>query len=165
MYGSFFVARADRPVTELLAMRAADAVPEWWARDGGWQILQASPGGDPDDSILTETGAPVLVMHVVESAFVTVQAASPAGPSWQCALSPRMARAYDVPEQWIGEPDEITQHAVAWAREAGLRPDPVGIRAVLVAEGDPRAESLVPDLVHALGFRFDEGESLLTLSE
>ncbi|MDQ1012441.1 hypothetical protein QFZ82_006926 [Streptomyces sp. V4I23] len=132
---SLIVARAVRPLTELAAMRSAGRVPCWWARDG-------------------ETGASVLVSHVVDSDFATVQAASPNGLSWQCALSPEMARDYGLPCEWIGDPVEVGERAAAWAREAGLRPDPVALRTALVAECDPLAEDLVFALVHALGFRF-----------
>ena len=158
--GSFIVARANRPVTELEALRLSPCVAVWWAKDNGWQILQALPGGDPDSSIVGETEAPVLVCHVVDSDFVTVQAASPGGLSWQSVLSPVMARDYGFPEEWIGDPDEVVGQAVAWAREAGLDPDPTEVRAGLVAECDPLAEDLVFRLAHALGFRFHDGEDL-----
>jgi hypothetical protein len=158
--GSFIVARAGRPVTELVALRSSPCIAVWWARDDGWQILQALPGGDPDASIVGETAAPVLVCHVVDSDFVTVQAASPGGLSWQATLSPVMARDYGFPEEWIGDPDEVTEQAVAWAREAGLDPTSAEVRAALVAECDPLAEDLVFQLAHALGFRFDGGAGL-----
>ncbi|MFD8975663.1 MULTISPECIES: hypothetical protein [unclassified Streptomyces] len=158
--GSFIVARAGRPLTELAAMRASGCMPLWWARDGEWQILQACPVADPDPSIIDETRAPVLVAHVVDSDFVTVQAASPDGLSWQCALSPEMARDYGLPGEWIGVSVEVGERAAAWARGAGLRPDPVALRAALVAECDPLAEDLVFALVHALGFRFLDGVGL-----
>jgi hypothetical protein len=141
-------------------MRSWDCVPCWWARDGEWQILQVCPTGDPDSSIVGETSAPVLVSHVVDSDFVAVQAASPGGLSWQCALSAQMARDYGFPDEWIGGPEEVGERAAAWAREAGLQPDPVALRAALVAECDPLAEDLVFALVHALGFRFREGVAL-----
>ncbi|MFI1169972.1 hypothetical protein [Streptomyces melanogenes] len=105
-------------------------------------------------SLVDETGAPVLVVHVVDSDFATVDAESPQGLSWHCALSPEMARDYDLPEEWIGDPVEVGERAEAWAREAGLQPDPVALRNALVAECDPLAEDLVSALVHALGFRF-----------
>lgn len=159
-WGSFIVARADLPVTELMALRSTGCVAVWWARDDRWQILQAHPGGDPDSSIVGETAAPVLVCHVVDSDFVTVQAASPGGRSWQCALSPAKARDYGFPEAWIGDPDEVAAQAMAWAREAGLDPDPAEVRAALVAECDPQAEDLVFQLARALGFRFDDGVEL-----
>ena len=158
--GSFIVAQASRPLTELAAMRASDCMPLWWARDGGWQILQACPVTDPDSSIIDETRASVLVAHVVDSDFVTIQAASPDGLSWQCALSPEMARDYGLPGEWIGDSAEVGERAAAWARGAGLQPDPVALRAALVAECDPLAEDLVFALVHALGFRFRDGTDL-----
>ncbi|GAB1340407.1 hypothetical protein ACE1SV_69970 [Streptomyces sp. E-15] len=158
--GSFIVARASQPLKELAAIRSLDCVPCWWARDGEWQIMQACPIADPDSSIIGETGASVLVSHVVDSDFATVQAASPDGLSWQCALSPEMARDYGLPGEWIGDPVEVGERAAAWAREAGLQPDPVALRAALVAECDPLAEDLVFALVHALGFRFRGGGAL-----
>ncbi|WP_125665243.1 hypothetical protein [Streptomyces sp. WAC08241] len=158
--GSFIVARAGRPLTELAAMRASDCVPLWSAHDGEWQILQACPIADPDSSIIDETCASVLVCHVVDSDFVTVQAASPDGLSWQCALSPETARDYGLPGEWIGDPVEVSERAAAWARGAGLQPDPVALGAALVAECDPLAEDLAFALVHALGFRFRDGVAL-----
>ena len=158
--GSFIVARAGRPLTELAAMRGSDCMPYWWARDREWQILQACPIADPDPSIVDETRASVLVAHVVDSDFVTVQAASPGGQSWRCALSPEMARDYRLPEEWIGDPVDVAERAAAWAREAGFQPDPVALRAALAAECDPLAEDSVFALVHALGFRFRDGAEL-----
>jgi hypothetical protein len=149
--GTFIVARADRSLTDSAAMQGVGCVPVWWARDGAWQILQAPLEGDPQSSIVGETGAPVLVAHVLDSDFVTVQAAGPSGLFWQCALSPVMARDYGLPEQWIGDPDDVSRQAGIWAREAGLRPDLSALRAAPVAEGDPLAEDLVFDLTHALG--------------
>ncbi|MEU6620947.1 hypothetical protein ABZ926_09250 [Streptomyces litmocidini] len=158
--GSFIVARAGRPLTELAAVRAADCVPLWSACDGEWQILEVCPIADPDSSIIDETRASVLVCHVVDSDFATVQAASPDGLSWQCALSPEMARGYGLPGEWIGDAAEVGERAAAWARGAGLQPDPLALRAALVAECDPLAEDLVFALVHALGFRFRDAVDL-----
>lgn len=141
-------------------MRGSDCMPYWWARDGEWQILQACPIADPDSSIVDETCAAVLVAHVVDSDFAAVQAASPDGLSWQCALSPEMAGDYGLPGEWIGDSAEVGERAAAWARGAGLQPDPVALRAALVAECDPFAEDLVFALVHALGFRFRDGVDL-----
>ncbi|WP_329117776.1 hypothetical protein [Streptomyces sp. NBC_01465] len=83
-------------------MSASSCAAVWWARDGGWQIVETDLMEDPDSSIVDETAAPVMVCHVVDSDFVTVQAHSPGGVSWQCALSPVMARDYEFPEEWIG---------------------------------------------------------------
>lgn len=141
-------------------MRVSDYVPLWWARDGEWQILQAYPIADPDPSIIGETRASVLVSHVVDSDFATVQAASPDGLSWQCALSAEMARDYGFPGEWIGDSGEVGERAAAWARGAGLQPDPVALGAALVAECDPLAEDLVFALVHALGFQFRDGVAM-----
>ncbi|MFF5639525.1 hypothetical protein [Streptomyces sp. NPDC012825] len=152
--GSFIVARAGRPLTELAAIRASDCVPLWLARDGEWQILQACPITDPEPSIIGETRASVLVCHVVDSDFATVQAASPDDLSWQCALSPEMARDCGLPGEWIGDSVKVSERAAAWARGAGFQPDLVALRAALVTECDPLAEDLVFALVHALGFRF-----------
>ncbi|MEV0091943.1 hypothetical protein [Streptomyces sp. NPDC050738] len=157
---TYIVARAARPLTNLAAMQTSGCMPEWWARDGNWQILRAEPGGDPESSIVSETGAPVLTAHVLDSDFVMVEAASPNGLSWRCALSPVMARDYDIPEEWIGDPDDVARQAELWALEAGLQPDLPELRATLVAECDPLAEELVFRLTHALGFRFDGGMPL-----
>ncbi|MFD3530040.1 hypothetical protein [Streptomyces sp. NPDC058664] len=158
--GAFIVARAGRPLTELAAMRGADCTPCWWARDGEWQIPQVCPTADPDPSIIEETRASVLVSHVVDSDFAAVHAASPDGLSWRCALSPEMARDYGLPGEWIGDAADVGERAAAWARGAGLQPDPVALGAALVAECDPQAEDLVFALVHALGFRFRDGIDL-----
>ncbi|MFE2231902.1 hypothetical protein ACFXA4_04910 [Streptomyces sp. NPDC059442] len=162
--GSIIVARAGRPLTELAAIRASNCVPLWSARDGEWQIRQACPIADPESSIIGETRAPVLVCHVVDSDFATVQAASPDDLSWQCALSPEMARDYGLPGEWIGDSVEVSERAATWSRGAGLEPDPVALRAALVAECDPLAEDLVFALVHALGFRFRDAVDLEPLA-
>lgn len=159
--GSFILTRAERPITELPAVQAVDSTPEWSARDGAWQILQLSPAVDVDDSLLAGTGAPALFLHVHDSDFAFVQAVDSDGPSWHCAFPREIARDYQVPEQWIGDPDEVTRRSVAWAEAAGFRPDPVAVRATLGAPNEPCAEDAALNLVHALGFRFDAGENLL----
>ncbi|WP_406865091.1 hypothetical protein ABZO31_33470 [Streptomyces sp. HUAS MG47] len=152
--GSFIVARAGHALAELGALRALDCESLWWGQDGAWQILQVCPVADPDPSIIRETGAFLLVAHVVDSDFATVQGAGPDGLSWQCVLSPEMARDYGVPGDWIGDSAEVGERAVAWAQRAGLQPDSGALAAALAAECDPLAEDLVFALVHALGFRF-----------
>ncbi|RKE16812.1 hypothetical protein BX266_0050 [Streptomyces sp. TLI_171] len=118
-------------------------------------MLQVWPGGDPGNSIVEDTGAPVLAAHVMDGDFAAVQAASPGGLSWRCALSPEMAREYEFPEEWIGDPREVAEVAVAWAMEAGCQPDPDAVLAALVSEAKP-ADALVPVLMCALGFGFTE---------
>lgn len=153
--GSFFVARSGLPLLELPAVVVAGGDPYAWWRDGEWQMLQVWPMGDPGNSIVEDTGAPVLAAHVVDGDFAAVEAASPSGLSWKCALRPEAARGYDFPEEWIGDPREVTELAAAWAREAGRQPDPEAVFAALVAEAGP-AEALVPTLLCALGFGFTE---------
>lgn len=152
--GSFIIARSGRPLMELSSVQTSGIKPVWCARDGEWQILEASPGGDPDLSIVAETGAPVLAAHVVFSDFTAIQAASPGGVSWRCAMPAVVAREYEFPEEWIGVPADVTRQAVRWAKEAGLRPDPTAVRAVLSVAEHGEAEGLVRDLAYALGFRF-----------
>lgn len=158
--GVFHRGASRSAADELAAIRAADCVPLWSARDGEWQILQACPIADPAPSIIGETRASVLVCHVVDSDFATVQATSPDGLSWQCALSPETARDHGLPGEWVGDSVEVGEQAAAWARGAGLQPAPVALRAALVAECDPLAEDLVFALVHAIGFRFRDGADL-----
>ena len=152
--GSFIIARSDRPLMELASLQASGIKPVRCARDGQWQILEASPGGDPDPSIVAETGAPVLVAHVVFSDFAAVEAHGPSGVSWRCAMPAVVAREYEFPEEWIGVPADVTRQAVRWAGEAGQRPDPPAVRAVLSVAEHGEAEGLVHDLAHALGFQF-----------
>ncbi|MER5641105.1 hypothetical protein ABT095_29665 [Kitasatospora sp. NPDC002227] len=153
--GSFFVARSARPLVELPAVVAADGEPYAWWRDGEWQMLQVWPMGDPGDSIVRDTGAPVLAAHVMDGDFAAVEARSPGGMSWKCALRPQSAREYDFPEEWIGDPREVAEVAAAWAREAGRKPDPEAVVGVLTSDTWP-AEGLVPTLLCALGFEFTE---------
>ncbi|MFB7513369.1 hypothetical protein [Streptomyces sp. NPDC056144] len=158
--GTFLVARSDRPLTELAAVRAWEAVPVWWARDGDWQLLRAYPLSDPPSSLLQETSAPVLVAHVVDSDFATIQAATADGTSWQCVLSPETARGYGLPEEWIVDPAQAAERATAWSRQCGVVPDPTALRSALTTESDPLAEDLVLTFVDALGFRFGDGADL-----
>ncbi|MFF0295983.1 hypothetical protein ACFYST_20910 [Kitasatospora sp. NPDC004614] len=159
--GSFVVARVDRPLNELASVRAAGAPLYWLATDGAWQILQMHTDDKTPDAIVAETGGPVLEMHVHDSDLAWVEAKGLADLGWRGVLSPEMARDHQVPEWWIGEPDEVGRKAVAWAEEAGLRPDPAAVRAALVAESDPFAEDLIFALVKAMGLRFGPGENLI----
>ncbi|MFE1772308.1 hypothetical protein [Streptomyces sp. NPDC059008] len=154
-FGSFVIARSDRPLTELPAMNQAGGEMCWSARDGVWQMVQLHGGGRPADSLIEETRAPVLVAHVFDSDVVAVEATSPQGQRWECVLSPQTARdSYGAPEEIVERNTMAAGPAVAWAREAGREPDSDAVAAVLVAEADPLAEDLVTELTRALGFRF-----------
>ncbi|MFI2642864.1 hypothetical protein [Streptomyces sp. NPDC018610] len=157
-FGSFVVARCDGPLAELPAVRQAGGDPSWSARDGAWQIVRLHGGGRPAESIVRDTGAPVLVAHVFDSDVAAVEAVGPKGSGWECVLSPRTARdSYGAPERSPDRNREAVPLAADWAREAGRVPDADAVAAVLAAEADPFAEDLVLDLTHALGFRFGEG--------
>ncbi|WP_158715048.1 hypothetical protein [Kitasatospora phosalacinea] len=155
--GFFLLARSERPATELTVVRAVGATTDalWRAGNSDWQLLQGCSTEDPDLAATAATGAPALIASVFDSDVGWVRAGSPEGRAWECFLSPVMAREYGIPEEEFGDPDEIAGRAAAWAREAGMRPDPEAVRAVLVAKGDPFAEDLVFDLVQALGFVFE----------
>ncbi|GHF61916.1 hypothetical protein GCM10018790_44860 [Kitasatospora xanthocidica] len=151
------VARSPRSLAELSVVRAEAAQPLWQAEDGDWRILQTAGPVEAGVELAAETGAPALVFQVLDSDVVFARAFVPGGRSWHCAFPADMALDYEVPEKWIGEPGEVAPRATGWAEAAGLRPDEAEVRAVLERDTDPVAESLVLDLVHALGFRFQEG--------
>ncbi|MGG7570250.1 hypothetical protein [Streptomyces sirii] len=158
-FGSFVIARSDRPLTELPAMSEAGGDMCWSARDGEWQMVQLHGGGRPADSIVQETQAPVLVAHVFDSDVVAVEAAGPQGQRWECVLSPQTARdSYGAPDEIVERNAMAVGPAVAWAREAGCEPDADAVASVLAAEADPLAEDLVTELMRALGFRFGSSD-------
>ncbi|HEX3779778.1 MAG TPA: hypothetical protein VHX38_08910 [Pseudonocardiaceae bacterium] len=159
--GIVVVARADRPLTELAAIRACGGARVWAGVDGskvasGWQAVQISDADDdPPPSLVTDTGAPTLVARVVDSDFAVIQATSPAGTSWIGVLGQDQAQRHRVPEEFLVPPEEVLDPAVAWARETGRQPDSDRLEDVLQAEPEPTAESLVFELLGALGFDFD----------
>ncbi|GAA5022473.1 hypothetical protein GCM10025734_78710 [Kitasatospora paranensis] len=142
--GSFVVPRSDRPLVEAGAVAAAGGEPCWSARDGGWRILQILGGDDVDGRRLgAETGAPTLVASVVDGDFAVVEGRSPSAGRWSAVLSPETAGEYGCPDHLLVDPEVSAAHAVRWAEEAGLRPDPSAVAAASTAEGDPFAEDLL----------------------
>jgi len=159
--GIVVVARADQPLTELAAIRACGGKPVWSGTDGSndgsgaWQAVQITGvEDDPAPSLVTDTSAPTLVARVIDSDFAVVQATSPVGTSWIGVLGQDQAESYPLPEEFLVPPEEVVEPAVAWARETGRQPDSDRLEDVLQAEPEPTAESLVFDLLGALGFDF-----------
>jgi hypothetical protein len=95
-WGTFIVARSDRPVTELEALKAA-ADQVVWRRTGGdgWQVVQVHRGPDGYDSqtlpagwerllvsVMEQTGHPVLAAVVLDSDGAQVIGYSPSAGRW-----------------------------------------------------------------------------------
>jgi hypothetical protein len=144
--GGIYVAKAERP-------EALGELAVLWEKDfpGGWHELQLD--GFPESSalpeVVTTTGAPALVAVVLDSDMAHVEALSPAGVSWSAYLHPDNAESFGAPPL-PHSPDEITELAVAWSAEAGLRADPEAVRAALTAK-NTFAEETFTELLAALG--------------
>jgi hypothetical protein len=95
-WGTFIVARSDRPVTELEALKAA-ADQAVWQRTGGdgWQVVQIHRGPEGYDSrtlpagwerllvsVMEQTGHPVLAAVVLDSDGAQLIGYSPNGGRW-----------------------------------------------------------------------------------
>ncbi|HEY4017313.1 MAG TPA: hypothetical protein VGM75_01415 [Pseudonocardiaceae bacterium] len=153
--GIIVVARSARPLSELDSIRACGGAHVWSGADRNWQAVQIGDAkDDPPPALVGETGAPVLVARVVQSAFAVVQATSPAGATWTGVLGPDQAERHPLPEEFLVPPEEVVDPAVDWAREAGRQPDVDRLEDVLLAEPAPTTEDLVFELLDALGLEF-----------
>lgn len=151
----YVVARSERPVAELDTVRAVGGDVVWSAAADGWHVAQISDAHDElEPSLVSVTGAPALLVRVLNSDFGLAEGYSPDGWSWLGVLGPVAAEDYGVPEGEFGEPDDVAELAVDWAHEAGREPDLGALAAVLRAEPAPLVEDLVLELFRALGFRF-----------
>lgn len=160
-FGTFVVARSERPLAGLPVFGDQGLPSDWQAAGAaGWQIVQAHRNVEDGAAIADATGAPVLLMHVLDSDLLVVEAYGVPGVRWGCAIPEDMAVDYDAPEGLIADPEELTPRAVAWAEAAGLRPDAAAVRAVLDDEEAVCAEELATDLVRALGFGFPDDAEL-----
>lgn len=162
--GSFVVCRSDRALDEIEALTSRDDAVEWQTGfPSGWRVGRYPGTGIVQDvvgmlrDLVTETGAPALTGWVFDSDYVDVIGYGPQSGWWHVALAPDAADGYladDDIEFEDGFPDQeqAVERAEAWAREAGLQPDPSGLRKLFDAEADPLAEDLFTSLVEVLGF-------------
>lgn len=93
---------------------------------------------------------------MLDSDTVFVKGFSPAAGHWRACLAREAAEAYceDDDEDFDTEfplPEPAAQAAAAWAREAGLTPDPSALLATLAEEDSDFAEELFFRLLYQLG--------------
>ncbi|MFD3620821.1 hypothetical protein ACFWWT_37430 [Streptomyces sp. NPDC058676] len=162
-WGSFVVCRSEIPLDGLQAVvERHDGIDEHEHRPGGWQIGRY-PGPELADDgpplladLAEETGAPALVGFVLDSDTVFVEGHSAGGGYWRACLVRAAAEAYceDDEEDFDAEfpfPEAAARAAAAWAREAGLTPDPAGLLEVFAVEDADFAEELFFRLLEKLG--------------
>jgi hypothetical protein len=165
LFGYFLVARCDRPAGELACVQRVCRESVEGIRagtlcgtrvDGDWQYVQVLDGwGLTAPDVVAETGAPALVVYVIESAVGVVEAATPDGRSWLGCLNPADAvRAFEFSPEQAGSPAETTDLALAWAAAAGRAGDADAVTAAIERYVGPFGEG-VDAFVTALGFQFD----------
>jgi hypothetical protein len=164
LFGYFVVARHARPLPELPSIRRlcrenADGIDAGSVaalfNDGDWQLLQVLDGsGLSASDLVTETGAPVICVYVMESAVGIIEGATPDSDDWYGCLNPTDAmRAFDLPPELAGSPEQTTRYAARWAESAGRTPDPAAIAAAVDRYVGPFGEG-VTAFVEGLGFHF-----------
>jgi hypothetical protein len=149
--GRVLVARSDRPLTELTALRGAEVLDES-THPGGWRSAQLD--GDLSDALrllVVETEWPALTAFILDSDVADVEASTPAGVHWRVYLHQEKAAEYGAPEL-AQTADEVTEQGLAWAVEAGLLADGEAVEAALDAE-NVFAEETFDQLLVALGIR------------
>ncbi|PZF97166.1 hypothetical protein C1I93_12610 [Micromonospora endophytica] len=143
------VARSDRPLSELPAVRGVAALEESVLR-AGWR--SAKLDGDPDGvlpALVADTGAPVLTAYVLDSDLADVQALTPGGLSWRAYLHEETALEYGAPSPPYPR-DEVLQRATAWAVEADLTATATALEAALDNQ-NVFVEDTFAELLDALG--------------
>ncbi|MED7822750.1 hypothetical protein [Streptomyces chiangmaiensis] len=149
------------PLTEI---ERHDGIAAHEHRPGGWRIGRY-PGPELADDgpallaeLAEETGAPALTGFVLDSDAVFVEGLSARAGHWRARLVREAAEAYceDDDEDFDAEfprPEAAARTAAAWAKEAGLAPDPSGLLEVFAVEGAAFAEELFFRLLCELGIR------------
>jgi hypothetical protein len=164
-FGYYAVARTDRPIKELTAVRrvlgaGVDGIPagtlEGWWTDGDWQLAVIYQGWGLDaNDLVAETGAPALIIYVIESAVGVIEAATVGGGSWRACLNPDDAiRAFDFETDLAGTIAGTTQLATAWAAAAGQTADTDAVAAAVKQYVGPFGDG-VSAFLTGLGFHFE----------
>ena len=164
-FGYYAVARTGRPIDELTAIRqvldtgvdgiSAGTLEGRWS-DGDWQLAVIYQGWELDaNDLVAATGAPALVVYVIESAVGVIEAATVDGGSWRACLNPDDAiRAYDFEPDDAGTVAGTTELATGWAAAAGRTPDPEAIAAAVKQYVGPFGDG-VSAFLAGLGFHFE----------
>lgn len=160
-WGSYVVCRSGTPLDELQAVvERHDGIDEHEYPPGGWQVGRY-PGPEPAGEgpvllaeLAKEAGVPALTGFVLDSDTVFVESFSARAGHWRSCLVREAAEAYCEDEDFDAEfprPEAAARFAVAWAREAGLTPDPPGLLEVFAVEDTDFAEELFFRLLGRLG--------------
>jgi hypothetical protein len=147
--GRILVARSDRPLSELAAVRDVETLQEEVLR-GGWRSVQLD--GDPPgalEALVAETQAPALAAYIMDSDLADVEALTPAGVSWHAYLHEETALGYGAPPL-LHPVDEVIHRALAWSAEAGLTSSSAALSAAFAAH-NVFAEETLGELLEALG--------------
>ncbi|MFC7549589.1 hypothetical protein [Plantactinospora sp. GCM10030261] len=147
--GRILVARSDRALSELPAVRGVVALEEDML-PGGWRFakLDGDPGGVLR-ALVADTEAPVLTAYVMDSDVADVQALTPGGVAWRAYLHEETAREYGAPPAPYPL-DEVLRRAVAWSVEAGLTSSTVALEKALTGR-NVFVEDTFAELLGALG--------------
>ncbi|MEU4244062.1 hypothetical protein [Actinoplanes sp. NPDC026619] len=163
-FGYYAVARTGQPIDELTAVRrvldagvdgiSAGTLEGRWS-DGDWQLVVIYQGWGLDaNDLVAETGAPALIVYVIESAVGVVEAATVDGGSWRACLNPDDAiRAFDFETDDAGTVAGTTELATAWAAAAGRTPNPETIATAVKQYVGPSGDGVSAFLI-GLGFQF-----------
>ncbi|GIF37252.1 hypothetical protein [Actinoplanes xinjiangensis] len=168
LFGYFIVARSARPIGDLPCVQRAcrhsleGGEPAALGRDkadGDWQYVYIYRGqGLYADDVANETGAPALVIDVIESAVGIVHGATPDRDSWWGCLNPAEAvRVYDMPPDMVASSAETVQMATEWAAATG-RAAHADLAVTAVERYVGGFGESVNDFVAALGFQFERHE-------
>jgi len=158
LWATYVVCRTVSDLTKVSAITERSEGLDWYSeRPRSWRIGQ-HVGNDltvDSDSLLvdltTETQAPALLAHVMDSNAAVIQGCIPSGSIWLAGLA-----VFEEIEYYLS-PAEAADHANAWALAAGLTPNPDQLLEVFNTPG-PHPDVLEPlsVLLAALGIPEDE---------
>ncbi|MGW2914341.1 hypothetical protein ACWC9X_28325 [Streptomyces asoensis] len=134
---------------ELLQERADD-----------WRLWSVEGQTSLDEETLIElvdvTGQPVLAAFVMNIDCLVLEGRTRDQETWRACLDRAampacMAEGGQSVDDWFFGAEEAAEHAVVWARAAGLTPVPKTIADVLSKRSDPFVEDLFQEFLGALG--------------
>ncbi|ALO91345.1 hypothetical protein SHL15_0132 [Streptomyces hygroscopicus subsp. limoneus] len=159
-WGSLIVARHRHPLNGAAAFTDGAHMELLQERADDWRLWSSEGQTSLDEEALIElvevTGRPVLAGFVMDSDCLVLEGRTKDQTTWRAcldraAMSAYMAEDGQSVDDWFLGPKEAAEHAVAWARAAGLTPLPETIADVLSKRSDPFVEDLFQEFLDGLG--------------
>lgn len=159
-WGSLIVVNSRQPLNEVSDFTGARKLEILQERGRNWRIwsLEGNDSLDDDDlgRLVDLTGMPVLVGFVMDSDCLVLEGHTKYQNTWRSCLDRQSMAAYmaendQTVEDWFLSPEEAADHAVIWARDAGLTVTREGLIEVFKERADLYVEDLFQKLLKQLG--------------